>query len=174
MAQHTSALHRSRNSYRYFIIYRTRWSDNDQYSHVNNAVYYHLIDSVVNTYLAERCGCCPTPSSSSAGEGPPIGLVVSSYCDFLAPLSFPEPVTVGLRVARLGKSSVSYEVGFFEGVEDDDNADKAAKAVGGYTHVFVDRTQRRPVKEMSATLRTGLRAILVEDPESVGETKSKL
>ncbi|EJD03391.1 thioesterase family protein [Fomitiporia mediterranea MF3/22] len=164
-----------RNDYHYFLTYRTRWSDNDQYSHVNNAIYYHLIDSVVNTYLAERCGCRPSVPSSPNGnarEGPPIGLVVSSYCNFFAPLSFPEPVTLGLRVVKLGKSSVSYEVGFFSGAEDEEKRNEEpifTKAVGGYTHVFVDRVHRRPVKEMNATLRDGLRAILWEP-----SAKSKL
>lgn len=43
------------------------------YSHMNNSIYYHLFDSIVNTYLIERCGLTP-PSS------PSIGLVVSSFC----------------------------------------------------------------------------------------------
>ena len=95
-------------------------------------------------------------------EGPRIGLVVSSYCDFYAPLSFPEPVTLGLRVVKLGRSSVSYEVGFFavpDSATEKEKEEETAKAVGGYTHVFVDRVRRRPIGDMNATSRSGLQAI---------------
>ncbi|KAJ3559645.1 hypothetical protein NM688_g216 [Phlebia brevispora] len=82
-------------------------SDNDQYAHINNSVYYHLFDSVVNTYLIKHCGLAPPDS-------PLIGLVVSSYCNFFSPLSFPAVLDLGLRVTKLGTSSVTYEVGVFE------------------------------------------------------------
>lgn len=133
---------------------------------MNNAVYYYLIDSIVNTYLEERCGC--KPSSSVKEDGPPIGLVISSQCTFLAPFSFPEPITLGLRVVYLGRSSVTYEVGFFS-----ENEDKA-KAVGGYTHVFVDRVSRRPIKQMSGSLRAGLMAVLSLDDSGSMEKRAKL
>lgn len=165
---------RKLEDYKYFLTFRTRWSDNDQYSHVNNAVYYHLIDSIVNTYLAERCGLQP----SSTDRALPIGLVVSSYCNFYAPLAFPEPVTLGLRVVRLGRSSVEYEVGFFTGEKEVllKNTEKAemVKAVGGYTHVFVGRMERRPLRQMDATLREGLEAILVHDSGDPGRFQAKL
>ncbi|PAV20306.1 thioesterase thiol ester dehydrase-isomerase [Pyrrhoderma noxium] len=161
--------------YFYFLSYRTRWSDNDQYSHVNNSVYYHLIDSIVNTYLSEHCGCIPTPSSTtqSSESLPPIGLVVSSYCNFFEPFSFPETITLGFRVTKLGRSSVSYEIGFFSGDQETLLSDKskAAKAVGGYTHVFVDRTHRRPVKVMDVQLREGLQKALIMPPERNDKAK---
>ena len=156
----TSVDRRTQQDYKYFLTYRTRWSDNDQYSHVNNAIYYHLIDSIVNTYLAECCGLQP----SSTDANLPIGLVVASYCSFYAPLTFPEPVILGLRVVHLGQSSVEYEVGFFSGDKEElrKNVGRVeAKAVGGYTHVFVGREERRPVKEMGASLRVGLQAVFV-------------
>lgn len=152
---------RTARDYSFFLTFRTRWSDNDQYSHVNNAIYYHLIDSIVNTYLSERCGLQPSSSDNSL----PIGLVVSSYCNFFAPLSFPEPITLGLRVVHLGRSSVEYEVGFFPGEEKglgrDSGEPAVASAVGGYTHVFVGRTDRRPVKALGFRLQSGLEAILL-------------
>ncbi|OCB89748.1 thioesterase family protein [Sanghuangporus baumii] len=172
-----SASERTRADYHFFLTYQTRWSDNDQYSHVNNAIYYHLIDSIVNTYLAERCGCVPSTLSATfeSADISPIGLVVSSHCEFFAPISFPEVVTLGLRVVKLGRSSVSYEVGFFtepssskppsengKNDADGETVQETAKAVGGYTHVFVDRIHRRPVKEMSPTLRNGLQVIAAE------------
>lgn len=84
----------------------------------------------MNTYLIERCGLTPP-------NAPLIGLVVSSYCNFFAPLSFPAVLELGLRVNKLGKSSVTYEVGVFE--RDKENVN----VVGGYTHVFVDNTSRK-------------------------------
>ena len=106
---------------------------------------------------------------------PPIGLVVASQCTFPTPVSFPQVLELGLRVVSLGRSSVTYEVGFFSdyatGKEEGgvSSAQDVATAVGGYTHVFVDRVHRRPVKEMNATLRSGLETISTER-----STKGKL
>ncbi|KAJ6607378.1 thioesterase [Mycena sp. CBHHK59/15] len=138
--------HRRRADYVFFLSYRTRWSDNDQYSHINNSIYYHFFDSIVNTYLIQRCGLDPATS-------PSIGLVVSSYCEFFAPLSFPRVLDLGLRVTKLGRSSVTYEVGVFEEVQD------VPAAVGGYTHVFVERGERKSAP-MPADTREGLTKLL--------------
>ncbi|KZV69187.1 Thioesterase/thiol ester dehydrase-isomerase [Peniophora sp. CONT] len=147
---------RSRTEYPFFLTYRTRWSDNDQYGHVNNSVYYHLFDSVINAYLIAHCGLEPTKSER-------IGLVVESHASFFAPLAFPEVLELGLRAIALGRSSVTYEVGVWkEGVE------KVA-AVGGYTHVFVDSESRR-TSAIEGNLRVGLGRLLVDGAGS----KSKL
>lgn len=128
-------------------IHRLFRSDNDQYAHMNNAIYYHLYDSVVNDYLANHCDV-RGPSS------PVIGLVVSSFSDFYRPLRYPQVVELGLRVSKLGKSSVTFEVGVFEeGVE-------SAAAVGGYTHVFVGNGNRKAVN-MSKEIREGLEKLVV-------------
>ncbi|KAJ3782015.1 HotDog domain-containing protein [Lentinula aff. detonsa] len=136
-----------RIDFEYTLPYRTRWSDNDQYSHINNSIYYHLFDSIVNTYLIESCGQEPQKS-------PSIGLVVSSWCEFFAPLSFPDILDLCLCVKRLGKSSVTYEIGVFKQGSD------SPAAVGGYTHVFVD-SQSRQSTAMSPAVRSGLEALLV-------------
>ncbi|KAJ6544790.1 thioesterase [Mycena vulgaris] len=138
--------HRSRKDYPYLLSYRTRWSDNDQYSHINNAIYYHFFDSIVNTYLIEKCGLNPASS-------PLIGLVISSFCEFFAPLSFPQVLDLGLRVNKLGTSSVTYEVGVFAEGQD------TPAAVGGYTHVFVERAERKSMP-MAAGTREGLTKLL--------------
>ncbi|KAJ7127145.1 thioesterase [Mycena epipterygia] len=138
--------HRRRRDYAYFLSYRTRWSDNDQYSHINNAIYYHFFDSIVNTYLIEKCDLNPVTS-------PLIGLVISSYCEFFAPLSFPQVLDLGLRVNKLGTSSVTYEVGVFAEGQD------GPAAVGGYTHVFVERVERRS-SPMAVGTREGLTKLL--------------
>lgn len=129
---------------------------------MNNAVYYHLFDSIVNTYLIEKCGLDPKSS-------PLIGLVVSSYCQvrfpirelhstlidavqFFAPLGFPQVLDLGLRVNKLGNSSVSYEVGVFEQGKD------APGAVGGYTHVFVGSESRKSTA-MARETKVGLQKL---------------
>ncbi|KAF5366770.1 hypothetical protein D9758_006497 [Tetrapyrgos nigripes] len=134
-----------RSDFGYFLSYRTRWSDNDQYSHINNSIYYHLFDSVVNTYLIEHCGQNPQTS-------PFIGLVVSSWCQFFAPLSFPEVLDLGLRVTKLGISSVAYEIGVFREKEEHPSA------VGGYTHVFVESGSRKSAP-MRKEMKDGLEKV---------------
>ncbi|KAI0254363.1 thioesterase [Lactifluus subvellereus] len=148
---------RRRADYRYFLSYRTRWSDNDQYSHINNAVYYHLFDSVINAYLIAHCDLSPQTSGS-------IGLVVSSQCQFFSPLSFPDVLDLGLRVNRLGKSSVTYEVGIFR------EGSTEPAAVGGYTHVFVDAVSRK-TSQMGERMREGLQKVFVEPKSSKPESK---
>ncbi|VDC02550.1 unnamed protein product [Peniophora sp. CBMAI 1063] len=147
---------RTRAQYPFFLTYRTRWSDNDQYGHMNNSVYYHLFDSIINSYLIAHCGLEPTKSER-------IGLVVESHCSFFAPLAFPEVLELGLRVVALGRSSVTYEVGVWK-----EGSQKVA-AVGGYTHVFVDSDSRR-TGAIEGGLRDGLGRLLVDGAGS----KSKL
>ena len=120
----------------------TRWMDNDVYGHVNNVVYYSFFDTAVNGMLVEAGLLDPATS-------PLIGLVVETSCRYAAPLSFPDEVTAGVRVARIGTSSVRYEIGLFRG------DDQSAAAEGHFIHVYVDRTTRRP-----APLTESLRAFL--------------
>ena len=110
----------------------TRWADNDAYGHVNNVVHYQWFDTAVNAWLIEA-------GLLDIGNGDPIGLVVETGCRYAAPLSYPEPVEIGLGVERLGGSSVTYRLGVFaRGAED-------AAAEGHFTHVYVGRESRRPV-----------------------------
>ncbi|KAI0633930.1 thioesterase [Trametes polyzona] len=146
MSDHRELKERTRSVYPFFLSYRTRWIDNDQYSHINNAVYYHLFDSVVNAYLIDHAHLDPSQSSL-------IGLVVSSFCHFFSPLSFPAVLDLGLRVTRLGSSSVTYEVAVFG------QGEQQPSAVGGYTHVFVDRSTRKSAP-IHSDMKAGLRRIL--------------
>ncbi len=123
---------RPRSAYHAFRLIPTRWADNDVYGHVNNVVYYSWFDTAVNAELVAR-GLLDIENS------PMIGLVVETSCRYFAPLSFPQTVEVGVRVARLGTSSVRYEVGIFA-----EGSDEAA-AEGHFIHVYVDRDTRRPV-----------------------------
>ena len=109
----------------------TRWSDDDTYGHVNNVVHYSLFDTAVNGWLIEATGC-------DIRALPAIGLVVQTSCRYLAELRFPEVVTAGIGLERLGTSSVIYRLALF-------GAGDAPAAVGRFVHVYVDRAGRRPV-----------------------------
>ena len=121
-----------RNAYKAFRSIGTRWMDNDAYGHVNNVVYYSWFDTAVNAYLIEH-------GVLDIHHGEAIGLVVETQCNYFSPLAFPQTVEAGLRVARLGHSSVRYEVALF--AQDQD----LCAARGHFVHVYVDRVSRRPV-----------------------------
>jgi len=128
----------------------TRWMDNDAYGHVNNVVYFSYFDTVVNTYLIGR-GALDIQKSAV------IGLVVETGCQYLAPLTYPEEVTAGLRVGHVGRSSVRYEIALFG-----HDAPEAA-AQGHFVHVYVDRDSRRPV-DLPPALRSALEPLRVPVP----------
>ena len=121
-----------RNAYKAFRSIGTRWMDNDAYGHVNNVIYYSWFDTAVNAYLIEH-------GVLDIHHGEAIGLVVETQCNYFSPLAFPQTVEAGLRVARLGSSSVRYEVALF--AQDQD----LCAARGHFVHVYVDRVSRRPV-----------------------------
>jgi acyl-CoA thioester hydrolase len=110
----------------------TRWSDDDTYGHVNNAVHYLMFDTAVNGWLIEASGV-------DIRTLPALGLVVETSCRYFAELRFPEVVTAGLGLERLGRSSVVYRLALFGA------AAEAPAAVGRFVHVYVDREGRRPV-----------------------------
>jgi acyl-CoA thioester hydrolase len=132
-------------------------SDNDQYSHINNAVYYQLIDSVICAYFIAHCNLSPQTSDS-------IGLVVSSHCQFFSSLSFPDVLDLGLRVNHIGKSSVTYEVGIFR------EGSTEPAAVGGQTIVFVDAVSRK-ASQVGERMKEGLLKLFVEPKCSKLESK---
>ena len=125
----------------------TRWADNDVYGHVNNAAYYGFFDTAVNAWLIEQ-GLLDTAASDA------IGLVVETGCRYHTSLSFPETIEAALRVARLGTSSVRYELALFS-----QGAAEAA-ADGHFVHVYVDRETRRPTP-IPADIRTALEGLIL-------------
>jgi acyl-CoA thioester hydrolase len=135
-----------RDTYRHFQAIPTRWADNDVYGHVNNVVYYSYFDTVVNQYLIEQGALDPIRSTV-------IGLVVETQCEYFAPLSFPDVVHAGLRVAKVGNSSVRYEIGLFR------NEENTASAQGYFVHVYVDRASRRSTA-VPAEMRAALKNLL--------------
>lgn len=132
----------TRDRYFHFLPIQTRWNDNDVYGHVNNMVFYGYFDSVVSGFLVSRGGL-------DTAKAPVIGVVVESMCRYHHPISFPEVIDAGLRVGRLGRSSVRYEIGIFRQGSD------SAAADGHFVHVFVDRETMRPA-EIPEAIRAAL------------------
>jgi len=135
----------TRADYPHHLAIPTRWKDNDVYGHVNNVEYYSYFDTVINSYLI-RAGVL------DIHQGAVIGLCVESQCQFKDSLAFPETVTAGLRVGKLGNSSVRYEIGLFK------DGSSAPAATGYFVHVFVASDSRKPVA-MPAALRAALSAL---------------
>jgi len=136
----------ARSGYAHFLPIPTRWMDNDVYGHVNNVVYYSYFDTVVNHYLIAQ-GVLEIQSS------PVIGLVVETACQYFASIAFPDGVAAGLRVGKLGNSSVRYEIAIFR------NDEELASAQGHFIHVYVDRATRRPTA-LPSDLRKALEKIV--------------
>ena len=134
-----------RCDYKYFYAIGTRWMDNDVYGHVNNVVYYSWFDTAVNQFLIAN-------DVLDIEHSPVIGLVIETQCNYFAPVAFPDRITIGIRVARLGNSSVRYEVGVFREDEED------AAAQGHFVHVYVSRDTRRPAA-IPDNMRTLLQSI---------------
>ncbi len=126
-----------------FRAVTTRWMDNDAYGHVNNVVYYSWFDTAVNAHLVEQGALDPA-------TGDVVGVVVETGCRYHAPISFPEPVEIGLRVERVGETSVAYALGVFRAGEE------RAAADGRFVHVYVERAAMRPVPVPEAVRRAVL------------------
>jgi acyl-CoA thioester hydrolase len=135
----------TRDAYRAFRVIPTRWLDNDIYGHMNNSVHYTLFDTSVNCWLIEN-------GLLDIHGGDRIGLVVETGCRYFAEMGYPDMISSGLRVARLGTSSVRYEIGLFR------NKEKRAAAEGFFVHVYVDRATRRPAP-LAASFRRALEGI---------------
>lgn len=137
----------SRDRYAHFLTITTRWMDNDVYRHVNNVVYYSFFDTAVNEYMLRK-------KVLDLDESPTVSLVVDTACSYFSPISFPDTVHCGLRVAHLGRSSVRYEMGIFR------NDDVLAAAQGHFVHVCCDRITMKPV-DMPSALRLALERLIV-------------
>ncbi|MFZ6814249.1 acyl-CoA thioesterase [Undibacterium sp. Rencai35W] len=123
---------KSRAQFQHFHKIQTRWMDNDAYGHVNNVIYYSWFDTVVNQFLIVN-------QALDIEKSQEIGLVIETQCNYLASVAFPDVISAGVTVSKLGNSSVRYEIGIFKNDED------MAAAQGHFVHVYVDRESRRPV-----------------------------
>lgn len=124
----------TREDFPRFLAIPTRWMDNDVYGHVNNVVYYSYFDTAVNTHLIESAGL-------DVKNSPQIGVVVETQCTYHQELAFPEVIDAGIRVERLGRTSVTYQIGLFR----KNGVSEEPAATGRFVHVYVDRTTRKPV-----------------------------
>lgn len=137
----------ARSDFPHFVAIVPRLKDNDVYGHINNTVYGEYFDTAVNQTLINA-------GVLDMHHGAVIGLVVASHAAFFKPIAFPDTFTIGVRVARLGCSSVDYEFALFRGDEE------LASAQGGYTHVYIDRESSRPV-DLPEALREFLQTLIV-------------
>jgi len=135
----------TRDDFGFFLPITTRWMDNDVYGHVNNVTYYSYFDTIANRYLIEQ-------GKLDIHDGDTIGFVVNSQCNYHSAIAFPDQLQGGLRVNRLGNSSVEYGIGIFKEGENQVAAD------GTFTHVFVKRDSQRPTP-IPSLLRTALENI---------------
>jgi acyl-CoA thioester hydrolase len=127
----------------------TRWTDNDMFGHLNNAVYYELFDTAINGWLAVGAGVDPTSATT-------LPVVAESSCRYFSELAFPQPLSVGISVERIGTSSVTYRLGI---VRTDRPDNQSIAAEGRWVHVYIDRDTRRPAPipaTVRALLQTGL------------------
>ena len=136
-----------RADYKHFRLIPTRWMDNDFYGHVNNVVYYAYFDTLLNRYLVDEGGFDFNNASV-------IGVAVETMCRFHRSFAYPDTIDAGLRIAKLGTSSVRYEIGLFGEGETD------ARAEGYFVHVFVDRSTQRPAP-VPPRIRAALERILI-------------
>lgn len=139
---------RPRSDFRYFLPIDTRWMDNDVYGHVNNVTYYSYFDTAVNRYLIDA-------GALDIAASPVIGLVVETGCQYFSSIAFPDRIEAAVRVARLGNSSVRYEVGIFR------EGEPLSAAHGHFVHVYVDRQSRRPAS-LPAALRRALEPLAAD------------
>ncbi|HEY0847911.1 MAG TPA: thioesterase family protein [Noviherbaspirillum sp.] len=139
---------KKRSDFKHFHAITTRWMDNDAYGHVNNVVYYSWFDTVVNEFLIVN-------RVLDIERSPVIGLVIETQCNYFASVAFPERIEAGLRVSKLGNSSVRYEVGIFR------EGEETASAQGHFVHVYVDRETRKP-SAIPADMRALLQSIEVK------------
>lgn len=142
----------TRDKYRRFLPIATRWSDNDIYGHLNNVVYYEFFDTAVNDFLIYE-------GKLDIHQSPSIAVVVETHCQYRRSISFPDLVEAGLRVARVGSTSVRFEIGIFR------RGEAEVSAWGHFVHVFIDRVTRRPVP-IPKGVRAALSKLVVEAPKA--------
>ena len=139
-----------REGFAIFYSLNTRWADNDIYGHINNVAYYAFFDSVVNRFLIEEGGMRP-------GHDNVVGYVVNSSADYFSPLTYPQELELGLRIARMGEKSVTWEIGVFaQGAE-------LSSVTGRFTHAFVDREANK-----SAAIPSDIRRAIEALPSPLG------
>lgn len=121
-----------RSAFPHLVALPTRWMDNDSYGHVNNVNYYSFFDTAVNRHLIDR-------GVLDIHKDEVVGFVVDTGCSYFSSISFPDLIHVGVRVAKLGNSSVRYELALYR------NDEPLPAAAGHFVHVYVDRRTSKSV-----------------------------
>ena len=88
------------------------------------------IDTAVNNFLIEN-------GILELGTSEVVGVVAETNLRYLREIAYPDPITVGVRVERLGSSSVRYASAVFRRDED------VASAEGFFVHVYVRRANMK-------------------------------
>jgi acyl-CoA thioester hydrolase len=137
----------TRERYRIFADVTTRWKDNDVYGHINNAVYNAWIDTAVTQCFRAHWPEIP--------HTPIIPVAAETFVTFHRSIVHPAQVETGLRIDRLGNSSVCCGVGIFV------RGQSEASAWGHMVHVWVDRESNKSVP-IPDLVRKGLEAAVVK------------
>ena len=135
----------SRSDFKWFIDLQSRWMDNDAYGHINNVIYYAWFDTAVNRFLVDK-------ELLDYQNDTVHGIVIESKCTYLKEFTYPDVAQAGLKLQRLGNTSVAYDIGLFHVGGDD------AAALGYLVHVYVDTQTRQPVR-VPDTIRAGIEAL---------------
>ena len=143
----------SLSDYPYHTEITTRWQDNDAYGHINNVMYYSFFDTAVIRFLIEEGGL-------NIHKGNIVAYVVSSQCQYITPAAYPETIYVGVRVIKVGRSSVTYGLSVYAGEA------KRRVAHGQFVHVFVERLSDKAVP-IPVNTKEALAAIFDESIENV-------
>lgn len=129
-----------RADYHWFHDITTRWMDNDVFRHVNNVHYFSFFDTAVTYFEMSN-------DIVDLLDGPVHCVVAEVACRYHSSVAWPDRLRVGVRVARVGGSSVRYELAVFREGED------VAAAEGHFIHVFVERGSQRPTRIPTASRR---------------------
>jgi acyl-CoA thioester hydrolase len=137
----------SRADFVHWSTATTRWADMDGFGHMNNATYFELIDTAIDLHLQEAIG-------AAADSVETIGVFAEVSCRFFREIGYPAPVDLGVVVDRVGRSSVSYRVGLFQGDDDE------AAAEGRVAVVYVDNTDpTRPATPLPGAVRSAVESL---------------
>lgn len=120
-----------RSAYPAFEPMQLRWNDNDIYGHLYNATYFELFDCAMTQWL--------TRHELVDRDGRPTNVVVENGCTFFEEVSYPDPVQIGVRLGKLGRSSVRFEMALFR------DGDDLAAAQAFFSMVRVTDDTHRPI-----------------------------
>lgn len=83
-----------------------QWGDMDSYAHVNNTVYFRYFENARLKWFQDK-------GISSMMENKKIGPILGSTdCRFMAPLTYPDDISIGLNITDLKEKrfTILYEI----------------------------------------------------------------